>query len=124
VYVRTPGAFTTWNATSKDIHARKRRVLTNCFSDKAIRNAEPYIHQNLDRWCGLLQDEIDKNGGEWTQSLNMADWSNHLIFDILGDLCFGKSFDMKEPGSELRFAPELMATFLCVMHPVSTEPSP
>ncbi|KAH6686636.1 cytochrome P450 [Plectosphaerella plurivora] len=120
-YVRNSVAFTTWNSTNKDIHARKRRVLTNCFSDKAIRNAEPYIHQNLDRWCGLLQDEIDKNG-EWSESLNMADWSNHLIFDILGDLCFGKSFDMKEPDNELRFVPELMSTFLCVMHPIAFSP--
>jgi hypothetical protein len=26
----------------------------------------------------------------------------YLLFDILGDLCFDKSFDLKEPGSELR----------------------
>lgn len=118
-YPRTPEAVTTWNTTSKAVHARKRRVLNNAFSDKALRNAEPYVHANLDRWCELLGEEIDKTGGEWSGSLNMADWANHLIFDILGDLCFGKSFDMKEPDSQLRYVPELMASFLGILHPVS-----
>lgn len=66
-----------------------------------------------------MSEEVDKNGGEWSVPLNMADWSNHLIFDTLGDLCFGKSFGMMEPNSELRYVPELMTDSLAIIHPVS-----
>jgi len=115
---------TTWNTTSPAVHARKRRVLNNAFSDKALRSAEPYVHQNINRWCDLLEQEIDKNGGDgqWSGSLNMAQWANHLIFDILGDLCFGKSFGMKEHDSQLRFVPDLMADFLAIIHPIAFSP--
>ena len=44
---------------------------------------------------------------------------NYLVFDILGDLCFGKQFNMKEPDSDLKHIPELMAGFLQTLAPVS-----
>jgi hypothetical protein len=44
---------------------------------------------------------------------------NYLVFDILGDLCFGKQFNMKEPDSDLKHIPELMAGFLKTLAPVS-----
>lgn len=49
----------------------------------------------------------------------MADEVNYLVFDILGDLCFGKEFRMKEPGSDLKHVPELIASFLELLAPVS-----
>jgi cytochrome P450 len=118
---------TTWNTIDKTVHARKRRVMNNAFSDKALRSCEPFIHENVDRWCELIIEEIG-DGEKWSRSLNMARWADHLIFDILGDLCFGKSFGMKEPGSELRYVPGLMTDFLGILHPVrstlSSHPSP
>jgi len=57
----------------------------------------------------------------------MAQEVNYLVFDILGDLCFGKQFNMKEPGSDIKHVPELMATFLELLAPVcikSLEDSP
>lgn len=117
-YPRNIHSATTWNSTDKDVHSRKRRVLNNAFSDKALRSAEPFIHANVDRWCELLTGEIQNTKKEWSDSLNMAKWADHLIFDILGDLCFGKSFDMKEPDSKLRFVPALMTDFLGIIHPV------
>jgi len=47
---------------------------------------------------------------------------NYLVFDILGDLCFGKQFNMKEPDSDLKHIPELMASFLETLAPVSSVP--
>jgi hypothetical protein len=91
--------------------------LNQAFSDKAMRSAETFIPANTDRWLALLARDTDKEG--WTQSLNMANWINYLVFDILGDLCFGKCFDMKEDDSNLRHIPELMVEFLALLHPVS-----
>jgi hypothetical protein len=48
----------------------------------------------------------------------MADQVTYLVFDILGDLCFGKCFDMKEPDSKLRHVPEMMIGFMELVSPV------
>lgn len=94
------------------------RVLNHAFSEKALRSAEPFVLSNVDRWCEIIAGEIDETAG-WSTSLNMADWVNYLVFDLLGDLCFGKSFDMKEKDSDTKHVPHLMAEFLSLMHPVS-----
>ena len=107
----------TWNVTNIETHARKRRVLNNAFSDRALRGAEPLVHQNVDRWLELFGQETDESR-EWSKSFNMAHQANYLVFDILGDLCFGRSFHMKEPESDLKHVPSLMTTFLELMHPV------
>lgn len=113
---RNVNALTTWNSTDLEVHGRKRRVLNYAFSDKALRSAEPFVISNADRWCEVIADEISETG--WSTPLNMADWVNYLVFDILGDLCFGKSFDMKERDSGMKYVPSLMVDFLTLMHPV------
>lgn len=118
VWPRNIDALTTWNSTNVHIHGRKRRVLNYAFSDKALRSAEPFLIANTDRWCEIIADEITETGQGWSQSLNMADWVNYLVFDILGDLCFGHSFDMKEKDSEMKYVPHLMAEYVALMHPV------
>lgn len=99
------------------MHSRKRRVMNYAFSEGALRSAEGFLHTNIDRWLELLGTLAEKDG-DWTTSLNMCDWMNWLVFDILGDLCFGQSFDMKEKDSKLRHVPEMMVTFLELIHPV------
>ncbi|KAI1342844.1 cytochrome P450 [Xylariaceae sp. FL0016] len=116
----TLDALTTWNSTDKAIHARKRRGMNSTFSDKALRSAETFIHSNTDRWCDLLAQQAGPD--EWSKSVNMARWADYLVFDILGDLCFGRSFNMKEPNSDLRHIPELMISFLTVVHPLCLSP--
>ncbi|KAF4980974.1 hypothetical protein FZEAL_3131 [Fusarium zealandicum] len=119
-YPRNVHAMTTWNTIDKSVHARKRRVMNSAFSDKALRSCEPFIHENIDRWCELINEEIGDK--QWSGSLNMARWADHLIFDILGDLCFGKPFGMKEHSSDLRYVPELMTSFLEIIHPIAYSP--
>ncbi|PSN70556.1 benzoate 4-monooxygenase cytochrome-like protein P450 [Corynespora cassiicola Philippines] len=121
VWPRNIHTVNTWNATSVETHARKRRVLNYAFSEKALKSAEVFIHTNTDRWLELLGQFAEKEG-EWSKSLNMCDWMNYLVFDILGDLCFGKSFDMKEPDSKLRHVPEMMVSFLEIIHPIGFSP--
>ncbi|EMT66818.1 Isotrichodermin C-15 hydroxylase [Fusarium odoratissimum] len=115
VYPRNIHAVTTWNSIDKTTHARKRRVMNHAFSDKALRSCEPFIHSNIDRWIELLDQEIREK--KWSGSLNMARWADHLVFDTLGELCFGKSFGMKEHDSDLRHIPTLMTDFMSTIHP-------
>ncbi|KNG49533.1 cytochrome p450 67 [Stemphylium lycopersici] len=121
VWPRNVHSVNTWSSTKVSVHARKRRVLNYAFSEAALRDAEVFLHSNMDRWLELIGQQASKDG-EWTKPINMCDWMNWLVFDILGDLCFGKNFDMKEPESDLRHIPEVMATFLELLHPIAFGP--
>lgn len=103
-------------------HGRKRRMLSNAFSDKALRGFEPFVLANLERWCKLLENEVpesaSKNDG-WSESINMADWLNWFVFDVMGDLCLGKSFGMKETDNEMRYIIHLMADMMEFIYHVS-----
>lgn len=83
----------TLSEVGKSVHAQKKRLLTATFTDKAIRSAETFICQHVDRLCALLL--VD---GENPESKDMSQLADYLIFDIMCDLSFGKSFDLKEPG--------------------------
>ncbi|KAH3953262.1 hypothetical protein HBH70_033540 [Parastagonospora nodorum] len=118
---RTVDAQNTWNTTSIKAHARKRRVLNHAFSEAALRSAEPFIHSNIDRWLILLGQH--KTVGQiWTESIDMADQVSYLVFDILGDLCFGRCFDMKEPGNNLRHVIDMMVAYIETGNPIIWSP--
>ena len=93
---------TTHNVRDKDAHARKRRVLSQAFSEAAIREMERYVLGNVRTFCDALADLGDGRGAGdekasgWTAPRNMADWFSWLTMDVLGDLCFGKAFHMLE----------------------------
>lgn len=99
VFPPTKDTFNTHSSIDKVSHARKRRVLSHAFSDTAVKNMERYILGNVRTFCSRLgtksADKI-RNPDEWSVAQNMADWSNYLTFDVMGDLCFGKAFEMLE----------------------------
>jgi cytochrome P450 len=117
VWNRTSDAQNTWNTTSIEVHARKRRVLNCAFSDAALCGPEPFIHSNVDRWLDLL-DQHKHDDQTWTDTIDFADQVTFLVFEILGDLCFGKCFDMKEPESDLRYNIEPMVAYIEIVYSV------
>ncbi|KAK4187659.1 putative cytochrome P450 E-class, group I [Podospora australis] len=87
----------THNARDRELHARKRRVLSHAFSDGAIKEVERYILANVRTFCEAIGDygrSISADSKGWSAPKNMSDWCNWLAMDILGDLCFGKAFHM------------------------------
>ncbi|KAG5947962.1 hypothetical protein E4U53_006355 [Claviceps sorghi] len=101
-------AANTHNTRDKDVHARKRRVLSHAFSESAMKEMQRYILGNVRTFCeqiGLDDGASDAKG--WTRPRNMSDWCNYLAMDILGDLSFGKAFHMLEKPDN-RFALELV----------------
>jgi cytochrome P450 len=86
----------TINTTNVALHAQKRRFVNLAFTEQSIRAASPIVGKHIDRWNDILLGEPNK--GDWSCPRDMALWSDRLVFDILGDLCFGKPFDTKEPG--------------------------
>lgn len=110
----TPAAVSVHSAIDKMQHARKRRVLSHAFSDSAIRNLEKYILANVRVGCELLTrktngNEMEKGVDEkgWNSQWNAAHWCEWLVFDIMGDLVFGKAFGMLE-SPQNRFATQLV----------------
>lgn len=96
-------------------------MINYAFSESALRGAEVFVHTNVDRWLDLLGQQKEA-GDAWTNAIDMAEQVTYLVFDILGDLCFGKCFDMKEPDSKLRHVPELMIGFMELVHPIACSP--
>jgi hypothetical protein len=111
----TPAAVSVHSAIDKMQHARKRRVMSSAFSDAAIRNLEKYILANVRVGCDLLgriagggeDNEKSVNGKGWNNAWNAAHWCEWLVFDIMGDLVFGKAFGMLE-SPQNRFATDLV----------------
>lgn len=98
----TKDSFSTHSAIDKSVHARKRRVLSQAFSDAAIKSMENHILAHVRQFCqnlaglttfGSVPNEENKGYGE---AVEISDQANYLTFDIMGDLCFGKAFGMLE----------------------------
>lgn len=96
------------------------------FNERSLREAEGYVGRHVGRWVDLLLGEGSGEGKEkdrWTKPRNMADQSNYLFFDIMADLSFGKSWDIKEPGENgLRSVPGLIHGFVDFSWIVSLSP--
>jgi hypothetical protein len=107
--------FNVHSSIDKVSHARKRRVLSHAFSDKAIKSMEKYVLEKVRTFCRALPTtqldflDVQNSSGEkeWSSSKNMGEYSDWLAFDIMGELAFGKSFDMIERPDN-RFASTLI----------------
>lgn len=102
-------AANTHNIRDKEQHARKRRVLSNAFSDSATKEMQRYILNNVRTFCeqiGSMAGAVSEKKG-WTAPKNMSDYTSYLAMDILGDLSFGRAFHMLEKPDN-RFALDLV----------------
>ena len=90
-----PDAISTLLATEKQHHARKRRVMGQAFSESALRGLEEYVlghvQDMVERIDSVVKD-VNAEKATWSTPLDMARWCNWLVFDIMGDLVFGRSF--------------------------------
>jgi tryprostatin B 6-hydroxylase len=71
------------------IHNDLRRVWSQAFSDRALRG----YNQRMSAYRSVLLGRIHAAKGE---SMDMAKWFRFYGFDVMGDLAFGKSFNMLE----------------------------
>jgi cytochrome P450 len=99
VFPSTKGIYNTHTSINREEHAKKRRVLSYAFSDKALKSMEEHILVHVRHFCSRLSSAVVPQ--------NASLWCDSLTFDVMGDLCFGKSFGMLEK-PEHRFVSELM----------------
>lgn len=110
------GSESVHSTIDKQVHARKRRVLSHAFSESAIKSMERYVVANVDDACQVLRQvsavqhivNIEKDEKGWLPAVDMGKWADYLTFDIMGDLAFGKSFGMTASHPENRFVTDLI----------------
>jgi cytochrome P450 len=112
----------TFSTRDRKKHAHRRKMLNQSFTDQSLRAAQPFIIKHVDRWNELLiMHNTYKD--EWSETMNFSDVSDTLVFDIMGDLCFGASFDIKEPGDNpFKSIPHATTQYLQFFYPVSSNP--
>ena len=92
-------------------NARKRKLLNLAFTDNSIKVAASFTISHIDRWHGLLKEQKAEDG--WSKIRDISHEANYLLFDILGDLCFGADFRTKEPGeNKYKKIPEAFDKFV------------
>jgi hypothetical protein len=85
---KEPKVYNVHSEVNKELHSQRRSILSHAFSDKALRSMEGYMLDNIRILTRIL--------GSDPQPHNMAQRFDHLTFDVLGDLCFGQSFEMQK----------------------------
>lgn len=93
-FYAAPGVFSTHTALDRAAHARKRRVMSHAFSDAALKGVEDYVLTYVRSYVDKLAGGSTKS--TWTPAKDVSEWSSYLGFDVMGDLSFGKSFNMLE----------------------------
>ncbi|KAI9155031.1 Cytochrome P450 monooxygenase atnE [Paramyrothecium foliicola] len=113
---------TVMTAVDKAEHAAKRKLLNLAFTEKSTRAASEFVVKHVDRWHEILSEQKCRDG-EWSSTVNIAHELDFLIFDIMGNVSFGSSFDTKEPGDNpLREVPAHIANYLKFYYPIVRSP--
>ena len=80
-------------AANSSNHFRMRRAMLPAFSEKALAQQERLIRVYIDLLVHRLS-ECAQSG----QPADLAHWYNLITFDLIADLCFGKSLSGLETG--------------------------
>jgi len=68
-------------------HQRIRKALSHAFSEKALREQEPFVKPYVDLLIEKLRG-IAASG----MAADLVEWYNFTTFDVIGDLAIGRSF--------------------------------
>ena len=79
----------TFNSIDRSVHTHKRRALAPCFTDHTLRSNAESVLPIIRSFFNILSGD-----GQSPWEGDMSQWSNYLVFDIMGKLSFGKDFGM------------------------------
>lgn len=79
-------------------HAEKRKVIAQALTDHSLELVDDVLLQHIETFCSLIVREgngkSSSSSEEWSTPLDVQILTRHLGFDIMGDVCFGSTFDM------------------------------
>lgn len=91
--------------------------MEHAFTEKSLRSSQMYLIQNVKTFQDVVL-QSSKNGKVWSQPFNMSQWSTYLNYDIMGDLVFGRRFDLMTSDSH-RFVAKLIMNSTAFIYTVS-----
>lgn len=84
--------FTSMHTTrDKALHDRRRRIWAPAFSDRALRDYEPKVKAFNDKLVERVREQQNC-------VVNVSTWFNLYSFDVMGQLAFGKEYNMLDSG--------------------------
>lgn len=80
-------------------HGFRRRIINQALAVSALKGMERLMLDNIRKFCDQLvdtepQDAAELPSREWSTCKNMTDWFARLTFDIVGDLSFGRNWNV------------------------------
>ncbi|KAF2676797.1 cytochrome P450 [Lentithecium fluviatile CBS 122367] len=121
-WMRNKHDINTLSCTDVELHHKKRRLLKLAFTEQSLKAWGPFMARHIDRWNELLPEEKRDEDG-WSEPQDLSKWSDFLLFDLLGDLCFGMNFATKEPGeNKLKTIPHFIAKHMMINYPIAKSP--
>ncbi|KAF2874843.1 benzoate 4-monooxygenase cytochrome P450 [Massariosphaeria phaeospora] len=110
----------TITTTDNIMHTKRRRLLNLAFTDRSLRAATSFMGDHIDRWHQILVEDSD---ADWSEPLNFSETADALVFDILGDICYGKSFEIKQPGhNAIKAVPHAIVKTMRFIYPITRSP--
>ena len=82
----------TFSTIEKHVHGQKRRTLAPAFTAPSIAALQPYMLKHIQTFTSRLSSSIKDSG--FGGYLNISHWANYLTFDVMGEIAFGKDFNM------------------------------
>ncbi|KAI1806922.1 cytochrome P450 monooxygenase-like protein [Daldinia bambusicola] len=105
-------------------HARRRKIVKLAFTDKSIRSASTFVISHVERWIQLMVKDTDK-ATEWSSPIDFSETVHALTFDIMSELNFGASSNVKEPGENpLKLTPYYIDQYLKFHYKMARIPFP
>lgn len=69
-------------------HARQRNLITHAFSERALKQPELFLQFYIHLLVGKLHAKIEAGD----PVVDLAEWYNFALFDIIGELAYGQAF--------------------------------
>ncbi|KAI0099754.1 averantin oxidoreductase [Nemania sp. FL0031] len=79
----------------RDYHGYIRKLLGHGFSERSLREQEPILKEYVD----ILVHRLHKECQNGEKPVDIASWYNYLIFDFIGFLTFGETFNCLSSGT-------------------------
>lgn len=84
--VKPPNGVDSILTANREDHSRHRRLIAHAFSEKALKEQEPYFQNYVNKLITKLNGVVNQG------PQNMVKWYNFTTFDLIGDLAFGEPF--------------------------------
>ncbi|OLL23604.1 Tryprostatin B 6-hydroxylase, partial [Neolecta irregularis DAH-3] len=83
------------NVRDHSVHRQLMKSMGPGFSHQTLAKLEFLVAQNAVYFC----ESVLKFGRNGEQALNLTTWTSFFTYDVMGDLCFGESYDLMKNGN-------------------------